>query len=87
METSELLPRPTAPAAHSLGRVPLFVTPGAAAPPVSLPLTSSQSLLRLTSIESLMPPNHLVLYCHLLLPPSIFPSIRVFSNDLGLLSR
>ena len=47
----------------------------------SLSITNSQSLLKLTSIESVMPSNHLIL-CHpLLLPPSIFPSIRVFSNE------
>ena len=51
---------------------------------VSLSITNSWSLLTLTSIESVMPPNHLIL-CHpLLLLPSIFPSIRVFSNDSGL---
>ena len=50
----------------------------------SLSITNSRSLLKLTSIESVMPPNHLIL-CHpLLLLPSIFPSIRVFSNDSGL---
>ena len=49
--------------------------------PVSLSITNSQSLLKLMSIESVMPSNHLIL-CHpLLLPPSIFPSIRVFSNE------
>ena len=46
----------------------------------SLPITSSQSFLKLMSIESVMPSNHLIL-CHPLLPPSIFPSIRVFSNE------
>ena len=50
----------------------------------SLSITNSQSLLKLMSIESVMPCNHLIL-CHpLLLPPSIFPSIRVFSNELVL---
>ena len=49
-----------------------------------LPITNSQSLLKLMSIESVMPSNHLIL-CHpLLLPPSIFPSIRVFSNESAL---
>ena len=47
----------------------------------SLSLTNSQSLLRLISIELVMPSNHLILCCPLLLPPSIFPSIRVFSNE------
>ena len=46
----------------------------------SLSITNSQSLLKLTSIESVMPSNHLILCCPLLLLPSIFPSIRVFSN-------
>ena len=55
--------------------------PWTAAHQASLSTTSSRSLLRLTSIESVMPPNHLIL-CHpLLLPPSVFPSIRVFSNE------
>ena len=61
-------------------RVRLFVTPRAAARQASLPFTISWSLLKLMSIESVMPSNHLIL-CHpLLLVPSIFPSIRVFSK-------
>ena len=53
----------------------------------SLPITSSQTLLKLTSIEAVTPSNHLLL-CHpLLLPPSIFPSIRVFSNESVLCTR
>ena len=61
--------------------VQLFVTPRTAARQASLSFTTSWSLLNLTFIESMMPSNHLIL-CHpLLLPPSIFPSIRVFSND------
>ena len=68
-------------AAQSLGRVRLFVTPWTAARQASLSITNSWSLLRLMCIESVMPSNHLVL-CHpLLLLPSIFPSIRVFSNE------
>jgi len=64
-----------------LSRVLLSVTPWTAARQASLPITNSQSLLRLMSIESVMPSNHLIL-CHpLLLPLSIFPSIRVFSNE------
>ena len=47
----------------------------------SLSITNSWSLLKLMSIESVMPSNHLILYCPLLLLPSIFPSIRVFSNE------
>ena len=57
------------------------VTPWTAAHHASLSITNSQSLLKLMSIESLMPSNHLILCCPLLLPPSIFPSIRVFSNE------
>ena len=58
----------------------LFATPWTAARQASLSITSSRSLLKLLSIESVRPSNHLILYCPLLLPPSIFPSIRVFSN-------
>ena len=62
-------------------RVQLFVTPWTAACQASLPLTISQSLLKLMSIESVMPSNHLIL-CHpLLFLSSIFPSIRVFSSE------
>ena len=65
--------------AHSLSDVRLFATPWTAACQASMSITNSQSLLKLMSIESVMPSNHLIL-CHpLLLPPSIFPSIRVFS--------
>ena len=63
-----------------LSRVWLFVTPWTAACQASLSITNSQSLLKLMSIESVMPSNHLIL-CHPLLLPSIFPSIRVFSNE------
>ena len=69
---------------QSLGCAQLFVTPWSAAHQASLSFTISQSLLKLMSIESVMPSNHLIL-CHpLLLLPSIFPSIRVFSNELVL---
>ena len=62
-------------------RIWLFAIPWTAAHPTSLSITNSRSLLRLMSTESVMPSNHLIL-CHpLLLPPSIFPSIRVFSNE------
>ena len=64
---------------HSLSRVRLFVTPWTAARQAFLSLTNSQSLLKLMSIELVMPSNHLILCCPFLLPPSIFPSIRVFS--------
>ena len=56
-------------------------------PPVSLAFTKSWSLLRLMSIESVMPSNHLILCRPRLLPPSIFPSIRVFPNELALSIR
>ena len=62
-------------------------TPWTAACQVTLSFTISQSLLKLTFIESIMPSNHLILYHPLLLLPSIFPSIRIFSNQLGLLIR
>ena len=66
---------------QSLGRVQFFETPWTAAHQASLSITSSWSLLKLMSTESVMPSNHLIL-CHtLLLLPSIFPSIRVFSNE------
>ena len=65
---------------QSLSRVRLFVTPWAEACQASLSTTSSQSLLKFMPIKSVMPSNHLILY-HPLLPSSIFPSIRVFSNE------
>jgi len=72
---------------QSLSRVRFFVTPWTAARQASLSITNSQSLLKLRSIESVMPSNHLIL-CHpLLLLPSIFPSIRVFSNESALCIR
>ena len=63
-----------------LSPVGLFVTPWTAARQASLSVTNSQSLLKLMSIKSVMPSNHLILCCPLLLP-SIFPSIRVFANE------
>ena len=64
-----------------LSHVRLFATPGTATHQASLSITNSPSLLKLMSIESVMPSNHLIL-CHLfLLLPSIFPSIRVFSKE------
>jgi len=66
---------------QSLSNVQLFATPWTAALQASLSFTISQSLLKLMSIESVMPSNHLILCCPLLLLPSIFPSIRVFSNE------
>ena len=64
-----------------LSRVQLFVTLWTAACQTSLSITNSWSLLKLMSIELVMPFNHLILCNPLLLPPSIFPSIRVFSNE------
>ena len=69
---------------QSLSHVWYFVTPWTTAHQASLSFIISQSLLKLVSIELVMPSNHLIL-CHpLLLLPSIFPSIRVFSNELAL---
>ena len=70
-----------------LSHVRLFATPWTAAHQASLFLTNSWNLFKLMSIESVMPSNHLIL-CHpLLLLPSIFPSIRVFSNEWALLIK
>ena len=70
-----------------ISRVQLFGTPWTAACQASLSITNSWSLPKLMSIESVMPSNHLIL-CHpLLLPPSIIPSIRVFSSDSVFLIR
>ena len=64
-----------------LSCVQFFVTPRTEASQASLSITNSWSLPKLMSIESVMPSNHLILCCLLLLPPSIFPSIRAFSNE------
>ena len=64
-----------------LSHVRLFATPWTAAHQASLSITNSQSLVKPMSIESVMPSNHLILCCPLLLLPSIFPSIRVSSNE------
>ena len=69
---------------QSLGHVRLFATPWTAACQASLSITNSRSLLKLMSIESVMPSNHLILRHPLPLLPSIFPSIRVFSNESSL---
>ena len=72
---------------QSLSCVQLFAIPWTAAHQASLSITNSKRLLKLMSIESVMPSNHLIL-CHpLLLLPSIFPSIRVFSNESALQLR
>ena len=70
-----------------LSRVWLFATQWPAAHQASLSFTVSRSMLKLMSIESVMPSNHLVLCCPLFLLPSILPSIRVFSNESTLLIR
>ena len=64
-----------------LSHVQLFVTPWTAAHQASLSIINSQSLLKLMSIESVMPSNHLILCCPLLLLLSVFPSIKVFYNE------
>ena len=66
---------------QSLSHVQLFATPWTAACQASLSITNSWSLPKLMSIELVMSSNHLLLCCPLLLPPSIFPSSRVFSNE------
>ena len=72
---------------QSLSHVRLFATPWIAAHPASLSITNSQSSLKLMSIQSVMPSSHLILYHPLLLLPSIFPNIRVFSNESALRMR
>jgi len=72
---------------QSLSRVQLFATPWTAAHQASLSFTISQNLFKLMSIESVMPYSHLILCSLLLLLPSVFPSIRVFSNELALRIR
>ena len=72
---------PSVSSVQSLSRVRLFVTPWTAARQVSLSITNSRSLLKLISIEPMMPSNHLILCYPLVLVPSIFPSIRVFSSE------
>ena len=72
---------------QSLSRVQLFATPWTASRQASMSITKSRSLLKLMSIELVMPSNRLI-FCHpLLLPPSIFPSITVFSKELALCIR
>ena len=72
---------------QSLSRVPLFATPWTATYQASLSITNCQSPPKPMSIESVMPSNHLILRRPLLLLPSIFPSIRVFSNESALRIR
>ena len=77
--------QPSVKFSHSV--VSNFLTPWIAACQASLFIANSRSLLKVMSIESVMPSNHLILCYPLLLPPSIFPSIRVFSNESALLIR
>ena len=70
-----------------LSRVRLFATPLTAACQASLSITNSWSLVKLISIESVMPSNYFILCCPLLLPPAIFPSISVFSNESAICIR
>ena len=72
---------------QSLSHIQLFATPLTAARQASLSITNSQSSPKPMSIESVMPSNHLILCCPLFLLPSIFPSIRVFSNESALRIR
>ena len=72
---------------QSLRHVQPFETPWTAARQASLSISNSWSLLKLRSIESVMPSNHLILCCPLLLPPSIFLSLRVFSSESALCIR
>ena len=69
---------------QSLSHVRLFATPWTAARQASLPITNARSLLKLMSAESVMPTSRLILSYHLLLLPSIFPSITVFSSESAL---
>ena len=70
-----------------LSHIRLFATPWTSARQASLSITNSWSLLKLISIESVMQSNHLILCCPLLPPPSVFPRIRVFSNESALRIR
>ena len=72
---------------RSLSHVLLFATPWTEAHQASLSITNSRSLLKLMSIESVMPSNHVILCCPLLILPSIFPIIKIFSNELVLCIR
>ena len=80
-KTNMLLIRLLSLLVQSLSCVRLFATPWTAARLASLSIINSRSLLRLMAIESVMPSNHPILCCPLLLKPSIFPSIRVFFNE------
>ena len=86
-KTHSFLKYPQFSSVQSLSRVWLFATPWTAARQASLSITNSWNLLKLTSIELVMPSNHLILCYPLLLRPSIFPCIRVFSNESVLHNR
>ena len=81
MKKNELVRLPQFSSVQPLSRVRLFMTPWTAAQQASLSIANSQNLLKLMSIESVMPSNHLILCLPPLLLPSVFPSIRVFSNE------
>ena len=85
--SASILPMNQFSSVQSLSHVQLFATPWTAACQASLSITNTQSLLKLMSIESMMPSNHLILCRPLLLLPLIFPSIRVFSNESVLCTR
>ncbi|CAN0538415.1 unnamed protein product, partial [Rangifer tarandus platyrhynchus] len=77
----QTLPSTSVLSVQLLSHVQFFAIPWTAAHQASLSITNSQSLFKLTSIESVMPSKHTILCRPLLFPPSIFPSIRVFSNE------
>ena len=79
--TGDVMQSINQPSVQPLSPVWLFVTPWTAACQASLSITNSWSLLKLMSIELVIPFNHLILCCPLFLLPSVFPSIRVFSNE------
>ena len=81
------LPTPTLSSVQTLSIVPLFATPWTAAHQASLFIINFQSLFKLMSVESVMLSNHAILCCPLLLLPSVFPSIRVFSSESMLCIR
>ena len=81
------IPSPDVRSVQSLSPIQLFGTPWTAARQASLSIANSRRLLKLKSIESVMPSNHFILSCPLLFPPSIFPSITVFSNESAVCIR
>ena len=84
---TEHSPKQTFSSVQSLGHIRLFVTPRTAARQASLFIINTRSLFKFMPIELVMPSNHLILCCPLLLPPSISPRIRVFSNKSVLCIR